>query len=303
MCTFTDRICRQRNSVRRCGIVNNRMIVFPNAKINIGLRILRRRGDGYHDLESIFYPVGLRDLLEILPADATLNDEKPAIYVSGLEVPATGENLCWKAVELFTARQGTPPVRLHLHKRIPVGSGLGGGSSDASFTLLALNEMFGCALDSDVLEGYASELGSDCPFFIRNRPSLVSGRGNLLEPVPLSLAGHYLVIVFPGISVHTGPAYHMIRPSEEGPGLREIPLLQPGQWRSRAGNRFEEPVFAEYPELASIKDNLYRSGAAYASMSGSGSAIYGIFPSPPLLRPELEKYSTYTEKLVRSSGE
>jgi 4-diphosphocytidyl-2-C-methyl-D-erythritol kinase len=298
MFTFTDRICRQRNPVRRCGIVNNRMIVFPNAKINIGLRILRRRGDGYHDLQSIFFPVGLRDMLEILPADATLNDGKPVIYVSGFEVPATAENLCWKAVELFTGRQGIPPVRLHLHKRIPPGSGLGGGSSDASFTFLALNEMFGCGLTGDVLEGYASEVGSDCPFFIRNRPSLVSGRGNLLEPVPLNLAGHYLVIVFPGISVPTGPAYRMIRPSGKGPDLREIPALPPGQWPNRAGNRFEEPVFAEYPELAGIKEKLYRSGAVYASMSGSGSAIYGIFPSPPQLRPELEKYSTYREKLV-----
>lgn len=169
------------------------MVVFPNAKINTGLKILHKRPDGYHDIESVFYPLQLTDMLEILPGVPELNDNSPAIYVSGLlqAVPAFGENLCWKAVQLFRERQGTPYVRLYLHKKIPTESRLGGGSSDASFTLLALNEMFGCGLKEDMLKQYASELGSDCPFFISNRPSLISGRGDIIEKFPLSLGGYH----------------------------------------------------------------------------------------------------------------
>ncbi len=278
------------------------MIVFPNAKINIGLRVLRRREDGYHDLESIFYPIGLSDLLEILPFLSGLNDGNPEIYVSGLKAPASPENLCWKAARLFSLRQGTPAVRMHLHKKIPPESGLGGGSSDASFTLMALNDMFGTGLTEEQLSGYASELGSDCPFFLLNRPCLVSGRGNVLEPVPLNLGGHYLVIVLPGVKVSTSQAYRMVRPSEEGPSLRGITRLPPADWGEMAGNRFEKAVFVKYPELREIKENLYRSGAVHAAMSGSGSAIYGIFPSLPHLLPELTKYRIHSEKMEAAAG-
>jgi 4-diphosphocytidyl-2-C-methyl-D-erythritol kinase len=278
------------------------MIVFPNAKINIGLRILRRRGDGYHDIESIFYPIGLRDMIEILPSPSGLNDAKPEIYVSGLKVPASTENLCWKAAELFSRRQGTPAVRMHLHKKIPPGSGLGGGSADASFTLMALNGIFGCGLSEEQLSGYATELGSDCAFFIRNRPCLVSGRGDVLETIPLSLDGYYLAVVFPGISVSTPHAYGMVQPSEDGPSLTGIPGLSPDRWGDIAKNRFEEPVFASHPTLEEIKGQLFRSGAAYAAMSGSGSAVYGIFPSPPRLLPGLEKFRIHLERLVPGQG-
>ncbi|MCK4749897.1 MAG: 4-(cytidine 5'-diphospho)-2-C-methyl-D-erythritol kinase, partial [Bacteroidales bacterium] len=171
------------------------MIVFPNAKINIGLRILRKRGDGYHDIESVFYPVGLTDMLEILPNHAFLNDDKAEISVSGIEAPATTKNLSVKAAHLFRDRMGTPEVRIHLHKKIPMESGLGGGSSDAAFTLMAMNEMFGGGLTEEVLHKYASEIGSDCPFFILNRPCLVNGKGDILEPIDLSLEGYHLVIV------------------------------------------------------------------------------------------------------------
>lgn len=270
------------------------MIVFPNSKINIGLRILRKRRDGFHDLESIIFPVGLCDMLEILPSDPDINDPGTGISVSGLEIPGTGENLCLKAAELFRARQGTPEVRIHLHKKIPAGAGLGGGSADASFTLLAMDRLFGCRLDPGILEEYAAELGSDCAFFIRNRPCLARGRGELLEPVSMSLAGHCLVILFPDIQVPTSSAYGMVVPSPDGPGLDQIPQLPVEQWGESAVNDFEKPVFARHPELASLKEGLYASGAAYASMSGSGSAIYGIFTSQPVLKPELKSCPSYT---------
>ncbi len=274
------------------------MIVFPNAKINLGLKVLRRRGDGYHDLESIFYPVQLCDMLEILPGDVGLNGKKPEIYVSGLRVPETSDNLCWQAASLFQERQGTPGVRIHLHKKIPVGSGLGGGSSDASFTLMALNELFACGLDDEMLARFASEIGSDCPFFIFNQPCLASGKGDVLEPLSLSLGGYYLAIVIPELPVPTQEAYRMVRPSEEGPGLREILKLEPGQWKERLINQFEKPVIEKYPEIGKIKNELYESGAIYASMSGSGSAVYGVFRQSPALSPYLGGFRYHSEKMT-----
>jgi 4-diphosphocytidyl-2-C-methyl-D-erythritol kinase len=274
------------------------MIVFPHAKINLGLRVLRRRGDGYHDLESVFYPVQFSDILEILPAGPNLNDGKPEIYVSGLPVPASSDNLCWKAAKLLQERHGLPSVRIHLHKKIPAGSGLGGGSSDAAFTLMAMNKIFDCGFSEDILKKYASEIGSDCSFFIRAEPSFVNGRGNILEPVSLSLAGYYLVLVLPGISISTAEAYQDVKPTEEGFSLREIIQLKPAEWKDKIRNMFEEVIFPGHPELKRIKDDLYLSGALYASMTGSGSAIYGIFSEQPVLKDSLKKQSTYTEKLV-----
>jgi 4-diphosphocytidyl-2-C-methyl-D-erythritol kinase len=250
------------------------MIVFPNAKINIGLRILRKRADGYHDLESVFYPVQLCDMLEILPSDTGFNDEKPEIYVSGQDVPASQHNLCWKAARLIRERHGISGVRMYLHKKIPSGSGLGGGSSDASFTLMALNEMFACGLNDELLRQYASEIGSDCPFFTVNRPSLVSGRGDIIEPIPFSLAGFHLVLVFPEVEISTAEAYSSIRPSQNGLPLREILQLSPEEWKDKISNRFETVVASRYPEIGRISEMLYRSGAVYASMTGSGSAVY-----------------------------
>jgi len=287
------------------------MILFPNAKINIGLKILRKRPDAYHDLESVFYPVQLRDILEILPDHPMLNDKGteisaagPAhqmpdkIFLSGLPLPASPENLCLKAVQLFRKQHEIPEVRIHLHKKIPAGSGLGGGSSDASFTLLALNAIFDCGLTSDLLEQYASQLGSDCPFFIKNSPMLASGRGDILDPVPLSLAGYHLVIVFPEISVSTSEAYRMVLPSGSGPFLRDIIQRKPEEWKGHVCNCFEEAVFARHPEIGRIKESLDESGAVYASMSGSGSAVYGIFRKQPQLNKDLQPYKVYQEVMI-----
>jgi 4-diphosphocytidyl-2-C-methyl-D-erythritol kinase len=273
------------------------MIVFPNAKINIGLRILRKRSDGYHDLESLFYPLQFTDVLEILPSNAELNDKKTEIYVSGLEVPAGEDNLCSKALSLFRDRHGIPGARIHLHKKIPPGSGLGGGSSDAAFTLLALNKLYKTALSRTRLKKYASELGSDCSFFITNSPSLINGRGNVLEQAPIELRGYFLALVLPGIEVSTSMAYKLVRPSEEGIPVRQMILLPPEQWKGNVMNSFEEPIFRKFPELGKIKDGLDRSGAVYSSMSGSGSAIYGIFDSPPVLVQDLLKYPIHIEEM------
>jgi 4-diphosphocytidyl-2-C-methyl-D-erythritol kinase len=274
------------------------MIVFPNAKINIGLRILRRRKDGYHDLESVFYPVRFRDILEIQSTDTVFNEKNPEIYVSGHEVSPSADNLCWKAACLLGNRHGIPRVRMHLHKKIPPGSGLGGGSSDASFTLLALNKMFDCGLNEAMLRQYASEIGSDCPFFILNRPALVSGRGDVLEPISLNLRGYHLVLVFPEASVSTAEAYAGIRPSANGMPLREILQMEPREWRGKVVNDFEPVVTRKYPVISRIIELLYDSGAEYVSMSGSGSAVYGIFsPVPQKLHKGLYSYRTHIGEL------
>ena len=274
------------------------MILFPNAKINIGLRVLRKRRDGYHDIESVFYPVSLSDVLEILPSVQNINDRKDEIYVSGLEAPASEDNLCIKAVKLFQNRHGTPNIRIHLHKNIPPGSGLGGGSSDAAYTLLALNELYGVGLKNETLKQYASDLGADCTFFIDNKPSIINGKGNVPEQIPVSMNGYHLVIVLPGIEVSTAEAYQMIRPSEDGHPVREMIRLDPQRWKDKISNSFEEVVFRNHPELGDIKKELYRSGAVYASMSGSGSAMYGIFSSSPYLVPELGTYHIHTEEIT-----
>ncbi len=274
------------------------MIVFPNAKINIGLKVLRKRRDGYHDLESIFYPAKFSDVLEILPSHPELNDGKNKIYVTGMKAPDNEDNLCMKAVNLFQKRHGIGAVRIHLHKNIPPGSGLGGGSSDAAHTLLVLNELFGMKLKSETLKQYAAELGADCTFFIDNLPSIINGKGNVLESISLNLGGYHLVLVLPEIEVSTAAAYQVVRPSEEGPSIMEMTQLLPEYWKDKFGNSFEEPVFRKYPELRKIKDALYLSGAVYASMSGSGSAIFGVFNSSPVLVPQLKTYRTHIEEMA-----
>ncbi len=297
MCTFKDRVFEPSNGTGKRRNVNNPMIVFPNAKINLGLRILRRRSDGYHDLESLFLPIRFCDILEILPSDAGLNDGNDEISVSGLKVGTSSDNLCRRAVRLFRQRQGTPPVRIHLHKRIPPGSGLGGGSSDASFTLLALNEMFGCGLEEEVLLEYASELGSDCPFFVLNRPCLAGGRGDVLEPFTVPLQGYHLALLIPEIRIQTEEAYRMVRPCDKGDSLRDVLAPGPERWKGRIVNDFEKPVIGKYTEIGTIRDELYASGAVYASMSGSGSAVYGLFRSAPSLDPRLRSIPHHVERL------
>ena len=250
------------------------MITFPNAKINLGLQVLRKRDDGFHDIETVLYPLPLFDSLEIIlargEAETTLN-----LY--GIPIPEVN-NLCLKAYQVLHDDFDLPPVKIHLLKGTPAGAGLGGGSSDASFTLMMINKLFMLGLTVSELEDYAAGLGSDCPFFIRNKPLLAKGRGEVLGDIDLSLAGKIIMIATPGLHISTAEAYSLVMPYKERPGIRELVGLPIEEWKNKLFNDFEEPVFERYPKLYEIKEYFYRMGAIYAAMSGSGSAIFGIFP-------------------------
>lgn len=249
------------------------MVFFPNCKINLGLNIVGKRTDGYHDLETFFYPVHLKDAIEVI--------EKPDFQfsASGLDINGnSNDNLCVKAYDLLKKDfPGLPPVHIHLHKAIPTGAGLGGGSADGAFTLKLLNKKFKLELSQKQLMDYALQLGSDCPFFIINKPCYATGRGEMLEESGPDLSGHKIVLVHPGIHISTSWAFAHISPRKPIKPFKEI-IRQPVEiWKQELKNDFEQPVFNEYPEIKQIKDDLYAAGAVYAAMSGSGSAVYGIF--------------------------
>lgn len=253
------------------------MLLFPNCKINLGLRIVSKRTDGYHDIETVMYPVeNLCDALEILRYDC----EDIEFSVSGIRIDgAVEKNICLKAYRVV--QREYPQVRgvyMHLHKAIPMGAGLGGGSSDAAYVIRELSDLFGLRIDQSQMERMAAEVGSDVSFFVANRPALATGRGERLEPVDRLLAGWQLVLVKPPISVGTAEAYAGVTPRRSERPLTDILYRTPiEQWRECVVNDFEPSVFARYPIIARIKSDLYRLGAVYASMSGSGSTVFGIF--------------------------
>ena len=292
------------------------MVLFPNCKINLGLRVLRKRTDGYHDLDTVFYPLALHDALEILPASDIDTDTKKIptaspsfshqapieepennillqddcyFSLSGLPIPGeAGDNLCLKAWSLIKKDfPSLPPVRMHLHKAIAIGGGLGGGSADAAFVLTLLNRQFKLGLSTDALKAYALQLGSDCPFFILNRPCLATGRGEQLREIALDLSAYSIVLVDPGIHISTAWAFSRLRPTEMKESLQAIISRPIDRWKETLTNDFEQPVFEAHPQLAAIKTELYRQGAIYAGMTGTGSAIAGIFPAKPLSLPPL----------------
>ena len=251
------------------------MITFPNPTLNLGLHILRKRPDGYHDLESLFIPWhGLHDVLEIIPAAA------PEMHLYGLSLGEGGDggdNLCMRAWQLLHECYGIPPVAIHLWKGIPAGAGLGGGSADAAFTLRMLSEMFGLGLSDELLASLAARLGSDCAFFVYNRPMVASGRGEILVPYEIDVTKFRIEVVTPPVHVSTREAYAGVTPREPAISLREALSRPLDEWREVLVNDFEPSVFAAHPELARIKADLYARGARYASLSGSGSAIFGLF--------------------------
>ena len=248
------------------------MITFPNAKINIGLNITEKRSDGYHNLETIFYPIDLCDSLEFVQNDET------QFNCTGLKIEGEPENnLILKAYKLLKEEFDLPNIDIHLHKAIPMGAGLGGGSADAAFMLKMLNDEFKLGLSSLELEQKAAKLGADCAFFIQNKPVFATGIGNIFEPIQLSLKGYYLVLVKPDIFVSTKDAFAHIIPTQPTQSLKEIIRMPVETWRATMKNDFEESVFQKFPEIAAIKDKLYDMGAIYASMSGSGSSVFGIF--------------------------
>lgn len=254
------------------------MVLFPYCKINIGLDILARRTDGFHEIETAMFPVrGLCDILEIVKADRGVGFSS-----SGLAINCPPEkNICVKAYELMADRYAIGGARIHLHKVIPFGAGLGGGSADAAFVIKGLNELYGLGLDTAEMERLAAETGSDTAFFISGTPQIARGRGEKLSPAHIDLSGKTLVIVKPPIAVSTAEAYAGVVPHIPPIGLAERLTADISQWRGLITNDFERHIFAARPELPAIKDKLYASGAVYAAMSGSGSAIYGLFDTPP----------------------
>ena len=252
------------------------MITYPNAKINLGLNIVEKRPDGYHNLETVFYPINLQDALEV---NLLEGEEEFSLKVSG--VPIEGEpvnNLVVKAYRLLKKDYPEmPAIDIHMYKHIPTGAGLGGGSADAAFMIKLLNDKFKLNLSIEKMEEYAAILGADCAFFIQNKPVFATGIGNIFEPIQLSLKGYYLVLVKPDIFVSTKDAFAHIIPTQPTQSLKEIIRMPVETWRATMKNDFEDSVFQKFPEIAAIKDKLYDLGAVYASMSGSGSSVYGIF--------------------------
>ncbi|WP_421877429.1 4-(cytidine 5'-diphospho)-2-C-methyl-D-erythritol kinase [Marinoscillum sp.] len=252
------------------------MLAFPNAKINIGLRITSKRPDGYHNIESCFYPIPWADALEIVKAD------KFKFTTTGLEIPgASDNNLCIQAYQLLQKDFDLAPVHIHLHKVIPMGAGLGGGSADGSFTLKTLNELFELSLTTEQLQNYAGRLGSDCPFFIENKPVVVRGTGDEFSDCSIQLNGKYLLILNPGIHIGTKEAYANVKPKAPDCPIEKIITGSMNAWKHDLSNDFEESVFPRHPEIKAIKEELYQLGAIYASMTGSGSTVYGIFDKLP----------------------
>lgn len=255
------------------------MTVYPNAKINLGLNVVERRSDGYHNIETIFYPIGIQDVLQVEPSGMCSDY---SFSSSGIPVGGDPENnLIIRAFRLLRSHYQFPPVDITLHKQIPFGAGLGGGSSDAAFMLKALNELFELKIPTRKLEQLAARLGADCPFFIRNEPVYATGIGNVFIPIDLSLRDYWLLLVKPDIHVSTAEAYAGITPAQSEISLTELIKLPVETWKNCIKNDFEKSVFEKQPEIGKLKNQIYDLGALYASMSGSGSSVYGIFNEKP----------------------
>ncbi len=252
------------------------MIDYPNCKINIGLKVCRRRPDGYHDLQTFFYPIAIHDILEIIPAGKS--GEKTVLTVSGSLNTITGENICLRAfAALKTKFPELPAVQMHLHKLIPTGAGLGGGSADGTFTLMMLNRLFHLRLTEPDLISLSSDLGSDCPFFVLNRPAVAAGRGEDMNPVVVDLSGYKFLIINPGIEISTAEAFSWVKPDDALVDFQAAVSRPVEEWKDILVNDFEKPVFERYPEIQAIKERLYAKGAAYAALSGTGSTVFGLF--------------------------
>lgn len=252
------------------------MLIFPNAKINIGLNIINRRPDGYHNLETIFYPVMIKDALEVVVAD------KLSFESSGLEIPGRAEdNLCIKGYHLVRKDFDLPPVKIHLHKHIPIGAGLGGGSADAAFFIRLLDQKFDLGMPDGQMLGYARQLGADCAFFIQNKPVFAFDRGDEFEPIKLDLSNYKIVVVMPPVHVSTSEAYGGVKPAAVDRSLMELIYEPVAEWKNFVKNDFEVSVFKNHPIIRGVKAALYEAGAVYASMSGSGASVFGIFDSTP----------------------
>ena len=262
------------------------MITFPNAKINLGLHITKKRNDGFHDIETCMYPIPVYDALEMI-----IDKKSTSFESTGIPIPGKpSDNLILKAFNLLKKDfPALPNLAIHLHKHIPMGAGLGGGSADAAYALKLMNNLFDLILDDFFLEEYAAKLGSDCAFFIENTPKIATGRGEILAPINLDLKGMHLVLVNPGIHIGTKEAYAGVKPSTPPVKLEEV-LNDKSRWKEELVNDFESSIFPNHPELAAIKQSMYEGGAFYAAMSGSGSSVFGLFEEKPPSFKWNEKY-------------
>jgi 4-diphosphocytidyl-2-C-methyl-D-erythritol kinase len=252
------------------------MVIFPNAKINIGLNVTERRADGYHNLETVFYPIKINDVLEIISADEL------SFQSSGLDIPGNSDdNLCIKAYHLIKKKYNLPPIKIHLHKNIPIGAGLGGGSADAGFFIRLIDETFNLKMGVENMQDYARILGADCAFFIENKPVFAFEKGDEFEPVKLDLSPYYIVLVMPPVQVSTTEAYRGVKPAAVKTSLIELVTMPVTSWKKYIKNDFEESIFRNHVEIRGVKAALYEAGALFASMSGSGASVFGIFEEKP----------------------
>jgi len=258
------------------------MITFPNAKINLGLQVLRKRSDGYHDIETVLYPIPIYDALEIVEASET------RLFVSGTPIPDDGDNLCNRVYKLLGDVYKLPPIHIYLHKRIPIGAGLGGGSSDAAFLIKLINDYFNLQLNSMQMMDYARTMGADCAFFINNKSVFAKGIGDQFSELEIDLSAYHLLVVKPPIHINTAEAYGSVLLKEEGRNLKQRILEPVNTWKWSVFNDFEDTVFKKFPVIGLIKQDLYDAGAMYVAMSGSGSSLFAIFDHAVCL-PELAK--------------
>lgn len=269
------------------------MVTFPNAKINIGLNITAKREDGFHSIETLFFPLKLTDILEFIPSK-----HKNHFSISGIELEnSPNDNLVMRAYQELSKEYQLPPLKIHLHKKIPFGAGLGGGSSDAAFMLKSLNDSFHLNISREKLEEIAGKVGSDCPYFLNNRPMFACGRGDKMQNIDLDINGHHLLLVVPDISISTPWAYSKCKPVKPTADLRELVKQPIDSWQNSIKNDFEAIVFEAYPEIGIIKSKLLEMGAVYASLSGSGAAVYGIFKNEPDYKNRFPNAFTWKEIL------
>lgn len=269
------------------------MLVFPASKINLGLHIVNKREDGFHNIETVFYKTGWRDALEVV-----LGQNEFELMLSGLKIDGTdlAQNIVYKAYKLLSLSYKIPPIKVYLHKNIPMGAGLGGGSSDAAYFIKAIDQKFNLNIPKTDLHAMAAELGSDCAFFMEHGPVYATQKGNVFEPVKVDLKAYYFLMIYPGIHSNTREAYEGITPAQSKRSIKEIVEQEPiPNWKACLFNDFETTIFKKYPAIGQLKEKLYDSGALYASLSGSGSAVYGIYKEKPSL--ELSKeYLSYLQE-------
>ncbi|HET8829831.1 MAG TPA: 4-(cytidine 5'-diphospho)-2-C-methyl-D-erythritol kinase [Pelobium sp.] len=248
------------------------MITFPSAKINIGLNITSRRSDGYHNLETVFYPVKIKDALEVIEGTAM------SFETSGIEIPGhANENLCLQAYDLMRKDLDLPNINIHLHKKIPIGAGLGGGSADAAFFIKLINQKFDLGLSTEKMQNYCRQLGADCAFFVENKPVFAFGKGDEFEAINLDLSPYFITLIMPPVHVSTGEAYRGVQPKTTQQSLKELIKLPIEDWQGKITNDFENHILKNHPLIRGVKASLLEAGALFALMSGSGASVYGIF--------------------------